>query len=200
MIATSEGGTVDDGQVRLETAIGKMDRASMEVRYRVTNGLEWPILLLTPLPQFDEDTLRGVPGRVYTYVDPEGILHITKRLWLMPDDIDVVVPEVPFATEVLPRKAFSERFTLSLPVKLELPYLLEPEEFDKPREELFGVASGVVFSVGYLSEEHGPLRFGPADPDSGASLTVRYGVAAENQRILEGGLLRIGVPVKDLAR
>jgi hypothetical protein len=198
--ANNEGIVVDEGQVQLETAIGKMDSTSMEVRYRVTNGLEWPILLLTPLSQFDKDTRRGVPARVYAYVDPEGILQVTKRLWIMPGDIDVVIPEVPFVTEVLPGKAFAEMFTLALPVNVELPYLLEPEEFDKAREEVFGVASGVVFSVGYLIEEHGPLRQGPADPDSGASLTVRYGVAAEHQRILEGGLLRIGVPVKDLTR
>ncbi len=191
---------MEEGLVQLETAIGKMDRTSMEVRYRVTNGLEWPILLLTPLSQYTKDGLRAAQSRVYAYVDPEGILQITKRLWIMPEEIDVVVPEVPFATEVPPGKAFAERFTLSLPVVVELPYMLDPEEFDKPREEIFGVAPGLVFSVGYLIEEHGPLRLGPADPESGASLEVRYGVAANHQRILEGGLLKIGVPVRDLVR
>jgi hypothetical protein len=191
---------LEEGQVKLETAIGNMDRSSLELRYRVTNGLEVPILLMTPLSAFEKDTLRGVPERVYAYVDPEGVLQVTKRLWLIPDDIDVVFPEVPFATEVLPGKAFTERLVLRLPIEVALPYLLDPEEMDKPREVVAGVAGGVVFSVGYLIDENSLLRVGPAEPESGASLIVGYGTAAANQRILQSGLLGIGVPVKDLKR
>lgn len=189
-----------DGQVTLATTIGRMDRSSMNLVYRVTNGLEWPILLMTPLSRYEGDDLRAAPERLYTYVDPDGILQLTKRLWPIPEDIDVVFPEVPFATEVAPGRSFEERLTLKLPIKVELPYVLSPEEIGKHREEVAGVARGVVLSIGYLVEESGPLRKGPADPKTGASLTVRYGTAAAHQRILEGGLLEIGVPVQDVRR
>ncbi len=189
-----------DGQVTLATAIGRLGHTSLDLFYRVTNGLDVPILLLTPLSRFEGEELRAAPQRAYAYVDPDGVLQVTKRIWPIPEDIDVVFPDVPFATEVASGQVFEERLALPLPVEVEIPYLLEPEELDKKREEIAGVARGMVFSIGYLVEENGPLRQGKADPATGASLVVRYGTAAENQRILQGGLMEIGVPVKDVRR
>lgn len=190
----------DGGRVEIQTGIGKLGSLSVDFLYRVKNGLEVPILLTTPMSRYEKDVLRAAPSRMYAYVDPEGILQLTKRLWVVPGDIDVVFPDVPFVTEVLPGKTFEERMTISLPVRVEIPYLLDPEEFDRKREEMMAVSGGVAFSIGYLVEEHGPLRRGAAPANSGASLTVRYGVAAEHQRILQGGTLQVGVPVKDVKR
>lgn len=190
----------DGGLVEIQTGIGKLGSVSVDFMYRVKNGLEVPILLTTPMSRYEKNVLRAAPARLYAYVDPAGILQLTKRLWIAPGDIDVVFPDVPFVTEVLPGKTFEERLTISLPVKVEIPYLLDPEEFDRKREEMRGVSAGVAFSIGYLVEEHGPLRRGAAPADSGASLAVRYGVAAEHQRILQGETLEMCVPVKDLKR
>lgn len=190
----------DDGLVEIQTGIGKLGSVSVDFMYRVKNGLEVPILLTTPMSHYEKDVLRAAPSRMYAYVDPDGILQLTKRLWIVPEDIDVVFPDVPFVTEVLPGKTFEERLTISLPVKVEIPYLLEPEELDRQREEVRAVSAGVAFSIGYLVEEHGALRRGPAPENSGASLMVRYGVAAEHQRILQGGTLDVGVPVRDVKR
>ena len=136
--------------------------------------------------------------RVYAYVDPDGILQLTKRLWPLPDAMDVIFPEVPFATEVGPEQHFEERILLSLPISIDYPYGLELEEHERKPEEVLAVAGGVVFSIGYLVEEAGPLRSGPAKLESGASFVLGFGTASENQRILQGGTMGIGVPVKEL--
>jgi hypothetical protein len=189
-----------DGRVTLETAIGRMEGETLELFYRVTNGLECSILLMTPLPRVDVTTTRADPKRVYAYVDPDGILHLTKRLWPLPDALDVVFPEIPFATDVGPERHFEERIVLSLPIPINIPYALDLEEQEKRPEETIAVAGGIAFSIGYLVEEPLLLRKGPASPESGASLVVGYGTASENQRILQGGTLGIGVPVKELRR
>lgn len=190
----------EGGLVEIQTGIGKLGSATVDFMYRVKNGLEVPILLTTPMSRYEKDTLHAAPARMYAYVDPDGILQLTKRLWTPPGDIDVVFPDIPFVTEVLPGKTFEERLTISLPVRVEVPYLLEPEEFDRKREQATAVSAGVAFSIGYLVEEHGPLRRGAAPANSGASLMVRYGVGAEHQRILQGGTLDVCVPVKDVKR
>ncbi|HZF51478.1 MAG TPA: hypothetical protein VE093_22635 [Polyangiaceae bacterium] len=172
----------------------------MDFFYRITNGLEVPILLLTPLGRFEGEDLRPSRDRVYAYVDPEGVLQLTKRFWPVPDDIDVVFPDVPFATEVASGKVFEERLALPLPIKVDIPYLLDPEEIEKKREEIVGIAEGMVFSIGYLVEEEGPLWQRRLDPTTGAEFTMRYGTVAKHQRILHGGLLDVGVPVRDLRR
>lgn len=186
-----------EGHVTIETAIGRMDQQTLELFYRVTNGLEHKILLLTPLPRAEAETTRGDSARVYAYVDPDGILQLTKRIWPVPEDLDPLFLEVPFATEVGPGQMFEERIVMGLPIQVEYPYGLDLEEQEGKPEDVVGVAGGVAFSIGYLVEDKGPLRAGAVSGESGAKFWVRYGTASEHQRILQGETLGIGVPVRE---
>lgn len=189
-----------DGHVLLETAISRMDETSLELVYRVTNELEHTILLMTPLPRVELDTTRPAPERVYSYLDPDGILQLTKRFWPLPEEIDVVFPEVPFVTELKAGQSFEERLVLTLPIRVEIPYDLNIEELDKKPEEIAAVAGGIAFSIGYLISREVPLRNRPTSIESGGGPMLNYGVASENQQILQGGTLEIGIPVRGIKR
>jgi hypothetical protein len=186
-----------EGHVEIETSVTPREDGTLEVFYQVTNEIECPILLTTPLSLLNKNVVRAVEERVYTYVDPEGVLHVTKRLWMVPDALDIFWPEVPFATEVGSGKQFAERLWLRLPIQIEYPYrateTADTTKSDRPVTQ----AQGFAFSIGYLIEMNGPLHNGSAGPESGASLLVTYSTAARNQRILQGEILMIGVPVRD---
>jgi len=190
----------EGGQVKLETGIGRIKSGSTDFFYRVTNGTEHTILLMTPMLQFDKGRLRAAPSRMYAYVDPDGILQLTKRLWPLPEQMDVVFPEVPLATEVLPGKTFEERLSLALPVQVEIPYLFEWEESEKSRESVIAVAGGLAFSIGYMVESEGRLKRRRADSEQGEVFVVGYRTAAAHQRVLQGATIEIGVPVRDFVR
>jgi len=162
----------------------------------VTNGLDAPILLMTPLPRFEGQVIKGAAARLYAFVDTDGILQLTKRLWLAPEEIGVFFFEVPFATEVGPGWAFEERIAIELPIAIDYPY--RPVLEGEAKSEELGEAEQVAFSIGYVVEEKEPLRRGPASAESGASLAIGYGTAAQHQRIAQGGVMALAVAVKDV--
>jgi len=181
--------------VGITTGVTPREDGTMELSYRVDNQLDDPILLLTPLSKLEKNVVKAVKDRLYAYVDPEGVLQVTKRAWAVPAAMDVFFPEVPFVTEVLPGNSFEERISLKLPVLIDYPYRPMGDPKGK-REEIIAEAQGFAFSIGYIVEANGPLRR-QARESSGVSLGVTYGIAMKHQRVLQAGVLEIGVPVKD---
>lgn len=182
-----------EGQVELETGITPREDGTIEVFYRVINDLDVPILLLTPLSRVMDNEVIAEPERVYAYVDPDGVLHVTKRSWPMPDAIDVYFPEVPYATRVESGASFEERLRLKLPVALEYPY----RGTGQGGAAVVAEAQGFAYSIGYMVEELGGLNQGSRNGEDRATLVVSYGTTVRHQRILQGELLKVGVPVKD---
>lgn len=186
--AEGEDGEIDlEGRVMLETAITRMDETSLELFYRVTNGLDHPILLTTPLPRVDADAIRPDPQRVYVYVDPEGVLQITKRLWPVPDDVEVVFPEVPFLTEVVAGGTFEENITLNLPIDVNYPYSTR-NSHSTPKISI--TPQHTSYSIEYQATPENQS----SSPSKGRKNRTRN--KTTNIHILQGAPLTAPIPIK----
>lgn len=185
----------------------------LRISYRVTNGSERRIFLTTPLVQIDDDAITPAPGRAYAYLDPDGILHITRRVWSVPDDTDIYLPEVPRLTEVHPGVSFEDRFDCAAPVEVHYPYRFAGEEEPATAPEvLTAEAYGVAFSIGYLMEGAGSGgRSGDEDGFSPPATTrekraeegglvVSYAIATAHQKLLQGAVVAMRVGVQDVNR
>lgn len=191
---------MDDRVVLTYTATPRKDE-ELELVYRVTNGSDRPIYVLSPLTEMTNEGLAPAPGKVYAFLDPEGVLQLTKRLWPLPEGASVYMPEVPCATEVPPGKHFEERLTLKLPVWVQYPYrFLGQEEPEEPPEEIVAEPTGLAFSISYVAELDSPTPMGTASGAPGRVFEVSYGDVAESQVLLRGEPLGLQVLVKDVDR
>jgi hypothetical protein len=142
----------DDG-VTLQVAVERCDAEVLELRYRVTNGSDQAIYLTTPLTEVGDDgKLVAAPEKVYTYVDDEGVLHITKRVWPVPEGVDVYVEEVPRLTRVEAGGWFEERVVLKVPVVVRYPYRVRDDKMTQP---ILANVGDAVISIGYQIEING---------------------------------------------
>jgi hypothetical protein len=108
--------------VVLEYELSLFDTEFM-IAYTVTNGTAASIWLTTPLTQTTaEGRVVADPQKVYAYVDPDGVLHVTKRMWPVPEDVDVYAPERPMLTELPAGAVFAETLRLPVPVPVGVPY------------------------------------------------------------------------------
>ena len=177
------------GEIGLEYDVERTDKG-LRISYRVTNEAGASIFLTTPLPS-ENDIDTPDPGRVYTYLDEQGLLHMTKRLWEIPDDVDVYAPEVPRWTEVPAGCQFEEVLTLSTPVRMHHPYTDEVSGQTKTLKEV----QGFVFSVGYsLSEDAAGLSRQTAEVEEG--IVVDYVTCGIDQHLLEGEMVGVAVAIE----
>jgi hypothetical protein len=190
-----------DDRVVLKYTATKRDDAELLLVYRVTNGSDRPIFVLSPLTRMTEEGPGPAPGRVYAFLDLEGVLQVTKRLWPVPEGVSVYLPEVPCATEVPPGKHFEERLTLKLPVWVDYPYrFIGEEEPEEPPEEITAEPTGLAFSIGYIAEGDSPIPMEPAAGGTRGVFEVGYGDVAQSQVLLQGETLGLQVLVKDVDR
>lgn len=148
-----EQGTPHDVTLDYELSLSSTE---LVIEYKVTNGGEEPIWLTTPLASVaDDGKAVADPQRVYAYLDPDGVLHVTKRMWPIPEDVDVYAPEPGFSTEVLPGRTFAETLRLPVPVEKRVGYAWL-DTGGKRVQEPDGVASAMFsFSIEYT---RGPLE------------------------------------------
>ena len=190
-----------DEAIVLKYAVTAIDRERLELHYRIDNGSERVLYLFTPLLEPGEEKGAPAPQKVYAFLDPEGVLQITKRLWLLPEDVDVYSPDVPLLTEVGPGRHFEESLSLALPIRIDYPYLGAGEEEPEGEPELMTAeARGIALSIGYLFGDEVPGRMESIGAPGGVGFVVGYGIAAERQRILQGQALSVRAPVQDFKR
>lgn len=181
-------------EVVLETELAVEEGRTLALRYRVVNGLNRDIFLFTPLVDFRGNDWRPIPARVYVSWAEKGRIELSKRLWAVPEEVDVYMPEVPFLTRVPAGERFSEELELPLPLLVNHPYRFpEDEDADagKHRE-----ARAAHFSIGYLVSGPDHPHPKPA-PEAGQEFyRIDYGSGIEHQRILEGEGHALEVPVR----
>jgi hypothetical protein len=177
-------------QLSLEYQLNYRGARELELTYSVMNNGDAEAYLFTPLTAYKEKEQDWVaaPKRIYTYVDEEGVLHLTKQLWPVPLDVDVYMPEVPFLTHLAARKKFSETVILHLPVQTDLPYEDDDDDQDAPAAAKKPVQnlSQVVFSIGYVIPKDSPTPLDIKPHSGGKFYTISYGAANLNQKILRG--------------
>jgi len=156
----------------------------------VKNETPKTVFLTTPLVETGPDKLVPRPSVVYTFLDLAGVLQITKRLWPVPDDLDVFRPEVPLLTELRPWMVFDEVLHAPLPIHVTHPYRAASSRADQAP----ALSRGAMFSVGYFVDgEGGFSRKNTRKTREGYS--ADYDVLAGHQRLLLGGHAPAQVPV-----
>lgn len=199
--------------IGLKYAVEQIPGDGLRISYRVTNGSDRRIFLTTPLVEIGDEAVTPSPGSVYAYLDPDGILHLTRRVWPLPDDADIYLPEVPRLTEVHAGASFEDRFDCTLPVEVRYPYRFAGEEEPATAPEMLtGEAYGVAFSIGYLMEGAGGSGGGGEEEgfsppavtrekrDEEGGLVVSYASATAHQKLLQGAVVAMRVGVKDVNR
>ncbi len=186
------------GEVELRYTAELVRGEGLVLAAEVYNDLDDPVWLATPLVEIGEHGIAVVEDRSYVYLDPDGVLQITRRLWPVPDDVDVYMPEVPRFTRLDPGERWRERLALPVPVDIRFPYRSDGEEMDEaPSRAVTGESFGVAFSVGYLVGQEAP---GEAAPEGKGRVMVGYAAAAAGQRVVQGEVVGLRVGVRDVER
>lgn len=179
---------MDDGVV-LEYEVEQGERA-IEIDYRVLNETAKTIYLLTPLSGANGEGV--APERAYAFLDEQGVLHVTKRLWPVPEEVDVYMPEVPRMTELPAGCEYTETLSIGIPVRLSHPYMDGDKPGNGTRQSV-----GIALSIGYLTADDAK-DLPAADESRGddeESVAVDYETAANGQRLLEGEVLGLQIGI-----
>jgi hypothetical protein len=179
---------MDDGVV-LEYEVEQHER-EIVIDYRVLNETAKTVCLLTPLSGTNGEGM--APDRAYTFLDEQRVLHVTKRLWPVPDHMDVYMPEVPRMTELPAGCEYTETLSIGIPVQLSHPYMDVDKRTDGPRQ-----STGIALSVGYLTADDAKdlSAKNESRADDEESVAVDYETAAYGQRLLEGEVLGLQIGI-----
>lgn len=152
----------------------------LTIAYEVTNRSETTIYLTNRPYQWTAKGLSAAPEIIYTEIS-NGTLHLVKACLLLPEDIDVEAPVVPYLTELPAHAAFSETILLSLPL---VPY--HPYDQVRTNSEAI-IFPSVSFVVGWLPADKVSVRR-RQDSNGGEWLSTDYGPMVQNQVLLTAGL------------
>jgi hypothetical protein len=174
-------------------SIRELECATMDTTIRVTdkgciiglslvNKTDRSLFLTTPLSKYFSGTWMPDQQKVYSFLD-NSQLHITRRLWSVPDDIDVYSPELPYLTELKARDTYTDDIVIDFPVKIEYPYR---------SLELHGVASGnsiqvnnIIFSIGIVDAPIDTKKIQPfLGPQGEKIYAASYGEILNKQLLL----------------
>jgi hypothetical protein len=125
------------------------------------------------------------------------VIHLTKRVWAVPDEIDVYMPEVPFLTKVSAGKTFEERLQLPLPLTISFPYQFATatDEATTSRHPVQTISRELIFSIGYLLQKDIESTDKPELVQNQSYFTLPYGISFENQRIVTGKKIAVRLEV-----
>jgi hypothetical protein len=186
-----------DGRVLLKYRVERLERGDIELSYDLRNQDNTDIYIFSPLTDYRGQDWVPVPGRVYVFWDKDRTVHLTKRLWPVPDDVEVYMPEVPELTRVPAGEKLEGHLTLPVPLLINFPYHVEEKHPERsPKGEAIEESNGLVFSLGYLSIKDGPFKLDEISTGTGR-LTVSYGVGIENQHIVQGERIPLRVKVRE---
>lgn len=179
-------------EVRLQYDLRVSADNVLALRYSVHNDLNRDIFLFTPLADFRDQEFVPVPRRVYVFVEDETV-HITKRLWPVPDDVEVYMPEVPYLTRVAAGTKWDEQLNVPLPLIENYPYqfLTNPPDHDASPRTWSGTRA--MFSIGYLLSD--PENDVIPEPE-GALYTISYGIGKTSQQLMIGAPVEVSVDVR----
>ena len=185
-------------EVQLTYSVSKTDDQHIRLVFSVKNGLPSDIYLFTPLTDYRGSQFVPIANRVYVFWENREVLHLTKRLWPIPKDISVYMPEVPYLTRVPAGATHREEIQLPVPLLINFPYRFnDAEDEGSPQTVSTTSAQQVVFSIGYLkvtaANQAKPIVFEKVDH----YYRVGYGIAKENQMIVRGEPIALQVMTQE---
>lgn len=161
----------------LRVAIRKLEGRKLSVSYALRNGSKGPILVFNRL--YASDSMGNIlmePKRFYIFQESPGVLELTKRVMPIPPGRAVESPEVPLGVLLKPGCELKETETLSLPLRMDVPY----GEAKDLRKKVF---KKINFSLGMVPmSEDLPIRRGNVGGEE--VLILPYGPALKNQILM----------------
>lgn len=159
------------------------------LRYSVVNGLQHDIFLFTPLNRYENGWSLPAPGRLYVYWDDDETIHLSKRLWPVPPDVDVYAPEVPYVTVVDAGDRFAEEIQLPGALSLEVPYPLPAAVPVKKRSRR------AIFSIGYFIPQNGKPAVHQVRVSRYEVMQVNYADAVQAQQLLQSEKMAVDLEI-----
>ena len=186
-----KGDSVGDN-LRLDYSLTLERPSSLRLSYAVTNTLDDDIYIFTPLTDYRGGEFVPIPERIYVFWADSETIHLTKRLWPVPKDREVYMPEVPYLTQLKAGQKFEEKIDIPLPLLVNSPYREEPSGLRAPRRSV-----RAVYSIGYFRVRSG-IKVPTRVPSSGGPLfRVGYGEGIQYQSVLEGMPVLLAIPAHD---
>lgn len=111
-----------DMSVALTVFDARVEGTTLVLHYTVQNPTAERIHLTNLLPERGAAGRAPQPDKAYVRLDGD-VLVVRKAMALVPDDLDVEVPEVPYLTELPAGGRFEETFRLAVPVAGHDPYV-----------------------------------------------------------------------------
>jgi hypothetical protein len=187
----ANGGSMNDDvtlQCRFKTASSTL----IEIRYVVSNRSKHDIYLFTPLSGYKGNEFVPAPDRVYVDLASNGLATFSKRLWKVPEMIDVYMPEVPFLTRVAAGTNFQETIQVGVPVIINFPYR---DAYDPGNKALPSRSSmtSATFVIGYVQQDE-DVKLNEAPRGSGL-FTISYGQGITRQKLLASESFALTAPV-----
>jgi hypothetical protein len=176
----------------LTVTVHLTDGKDLSLSYSFLNGTQQDVYLFNRLySRFDTERRMYLTERNLVYVElREQEIVLSKKVFPVPEDIDVEKPVVPLATRVRPKEHLEETLTILLPIRLTTPYsqkeTLQTAVVARPAS----FEMGFFLSAGAKTEQLSkivPTRDGPA--------IYFYPFSQESQRILKTEPL-IEIPIE----
>jgi hypothetical protein len=156
-------------------------------RYRARNSWTRELYLFNRLFVEEPSGARRVdPARVYVVVDGT-VLHVSKQMFEVPEDVEVEQPEVPYLSRLGPGETFEEEISLPLPVRESYPYM-SPPAAASPGEKR--TCDQLVFTLGYFhAKEPGWVR--SISSGGEPALGTDYGFAIQTNQTVSSALQKV---------
>jgi hypothetical protein len=186
--------SVDSVGHRLEVEVLRADEEALDLRYSFHNGGQRSAYLFNRI--YSEIDAVGVfrtdRDRVYVEVGPKSVM-LSKKIFPVPQDIDVEQPVVPLATRVAPGESVVETIKLRVPLTPHTPYLrgAAPDPQAAPQ------VSTVEFELGFFVVPPEREHLARAVTTSEGSAYSFGSAPAASQTILRAGPL-VAVPARPL--
>jgi hypothetical protein len=201
--AASPGGPITEkarmpNLVRLEVQPLPSVAGGVHFKYVAHNDSGKEVYLFNVLFTTDVTGHRKIDrGKVYRMVEGR-LLHLSKTLVRVPENLEVEMPEVPYLTPLPPGKSFAEEITVEAPIREQYPYAHPQTETAKGEVR---ICEGFTFSLGY---------FVPLTPDSVRKIQVGlekvwatdYGFATQGLAVVSSKVLSVtaGISLPDSMR
>jgi hypothetical protein len=165
-------------EITLQCRLNTTPAGVLELRYILLNGSSQTIFAFSPLPEYRNQRFEPAPNRIYVEMGPGGLLTLSKRLWEVPESIDVYMPEVPFLTRVPAYGRLAESVTLPRQIKADHPYMDDAATRHPQRS-----SSSVQVVIGYVAgEAESALKAAPGFP---GVLAIDYGPGITHQQLVK---------------
>jgi hypothetical protein len=173
--------------VSLEASVVSATPDLLVFRYRARNAWDRDLFVFNRIARTEPDGRKHLDAN-QVYVVAEGkTLHVSKQLVEVPEDFDVLAPEIPFLTRMSPGATVEEEIRIALPVRESYPYTAASAE-RAPGEKRS--CEQLLFTLGYFhAREASWVR--PATLDGQEVLATDYGFAIQTRESVSAAPLRV---------